>query len=58
MSSRANQGTAGATTTPATAGHGEAKPKLFDEQGAIGKQFTGTPSSMFLRLSPDILTPL
>jgi len=42
MASRGNQGTAGATTTPATAGHGEAKPKLFDEQGAIGKQFTET----------------
>lgn len=32
---------ASATTTPATAGIGEDKPKAFDAQGAIGSQFTG-----------------
>ncbi|KAK7943584.1 uncharacterized protein PG986_012697 [Apiospora aurea] len=34
-------GMAGAAKTPATAGIGEDKPKAFDAQGAIGKQFTG-----------------
>jgi hypothetical protein len=29
------------TKTPATAGVGDPKPKIFDEQGAIGKHFTG-----------------
>jgi hypothetical protein len=36
-----NSGMASNTDTPATTGIGEAKPKVFDEQGAIGKQFTG-----------------
>ncbi|KAH7026735.1 uncharacterized protein B0I36DRAFT_366261 [Microdochium trichocladiopsis] len=33
-------GMASSTTTPANAGIGEDAPKAFDEQGAIGKQFT------------------
>ncbi|KAK8054394.1 hypothetical protein PG996_013695 [Apiospora saccharicola] len=33
-------GMASATKTPANAGIGEDKPKAFDAQGAIGKQFT------------------
>lgn len=37
-----NSGMASETKTPATAGIGETKAKVFDEQGAIGKQFTGT----------------
>lgn len=36
--------------TPANAHLGEDKPKLFDEQGAIGKQFTGM--LLLLLLSP------
>lgn len=36
-----NSGMASDTKTGATAGLGETKPKMFDEQGAIGKQFTG-----------------
>jgi hypothetical protein len=34
-------GMASATTTPANAGIGEDRPKAFDAQGSIGKQFTG-----------------
>lgn len=37
-----NGGMASDTRTGATAGLGQTKPKIFDEQGAIGKQFTGT----------------
>ncbi|KAK7931121.1 hypothetical protein PG985_001833 [Apiospora marii] len=33
-------GMASSTTTPATAGVGDDKPKAFDAQGAVGKQFT------------------
>lgn len=40
--SKSSTGMASATRTPATAGIGEDKPKAFDAQGAIGKQFTGT----------------
>ncbi|KAH9886811.1 hypothetical protein F4778DRAFT_786529 [Xylariomycetidae sp. FL2044] len=39
--SKTTGGTASATNTPANAGLGEDKPKAFDAQGAIGKQFTG-----------------
>jgi hypothetical protein len=39
--SKTATGMASATTTPANAGLGEDKPKAFDAQGAIGKQFTG-----------------
>lgn len=35
-------GMSSATSTPANAHLGGDKPKVFDEQGAIGKQFTGT----------------
>ncbi|KAH6647728.1 hypothetical protein BKA67DRAFT_578412 [Truncatella angustata] len=38
--SKSATGMASATTTPANAGIGEDKPKAFDAQGAIGKQFT------------------
>ncbi|ORY61595.1 uncharacterized protein BCR38DRAFT_487344 [Pseudomassariella vexata] len=38
--SKASTGMASATTTPANAGVGDEKPKAFDAQGAIGKQFT------------------
>lgn len=48
-------GMASATKTPATAGLGEDKPKVFDAQGAIGKQFTGT--SAFLYLIRHIMRP-
>ncbi|KAK8069917.1 hypothetical protein PG994_006533 [Apiospora phragmitis] len=40
MPSTGNGGMASDTKTPATAGIGEDKPKAFDAQGAIGKQFT------------------
>lgn len=40
--SKSSTGMASATQTPATAGIGEDKPKAFDAQGTIGKQFTGT----------------
>ncbi|KAL7627868.1 hypothetical protein AAE478_002063 [Parahypoxylon ruwenzoriense] len=33
-------GMSSATRTPATAGIGEDKPKMFDAKGSIGKQFT------------------
>ncbi|KAI1816474.1 hypothetical protein GGS20DRAFT_223575 [Poronia punctata] len=33
-------GMASATTTPANAGIGNDKPKVFDAEGTIGKQFT------------------
>ena len=39
--SKTSTGMASATRTPATAGIGEDKPKAFDAQGSIGKQFTG-----------------
>lgn len=39
--SKTSTGTASAITTPANAGIGEDKPKVFDAQGAVGKQFTG-----------------
>jgi hypothetical protein len=39
--SKTSTGMASATRTPATAGIGEDKPKAFDAQGTIGKQFTG-----------------
>jgi len=35
-------GMAGAVRTPANANLGIDKPKVFDHEGAIGKQFTGT----------------
>ncbi|RYP87413.1 hypothetical protein DL769_000509 [Monosporascus sp. CRB-8-3] len=38
--SKTSTGTASSITTPANAGIGGDKPKVFDEQGAIGKQFT------------------
>ncbi|KAI0187330.1 hypothetical protein EV127DRAFT_149682 [Xylaria flabelliformis] len=38
--SKTQTGTASAITTPANAGIGEDKPKAFDAQGTIGKQFT------------------
>ncbi|KAI3332284.1 hypothetical protein HD806DRAFT_530039 [Xylariaceae sp. AK1471] len=38
--SKTATGMASATTTPANAGIGENKPKAFDAQGTIGKQFT------------------
>ncbi|KAI0205025.1 hypothetical protein F4808DRAFT_456762 [Astrocystis sublimbata] len=38
--SKTATGMASATTTPANAGIGEARPKAFDAEGAIGKQFT------------------
>ncbi|KAF3014966.1 hypothetical protein G7054_g7791 [Neopestalotiopsis clavispora] len=38
--SKTSTGMASATRTPATAGIGEDKPKAFDAQGTIGKQFT------------------
>ncbi|KAI1503713.1 hypothetical protein F5X99DRAFT_406713 [Biscogniauxia marginata] len=38
--SKSNTGTASALRTPANAGVGEDKPKVFDTQGSIGKQFT------------------
>ena len=37
-----NGGMASDKQTPATAAIGATKPKVFDQQGAIGKQFTGT----------------
>jgi len=43
-------GMASATTTPANAHLGADKPKAFDAEGAIGKQFTGTIISRCLRL--------
>ncbi|GAW26732.1 hypothetical protein SAMD00023353_4600310 [Rosellinia necatrix] len=38
--SKTATGTASAVTTPANAGIGEDKPRAFDAQGTIGKQFT------------------
>ncbi|KAI0000589.1 hypothetical protein F4779DRAFT_147431 [Xylariaceae sp. FL0662B] len=38
--SKSNTGTASQVKTPANAGIGEDKPKMFDSQGPIGKQFT------------------
>ncbi|KAI1880834.1 hypothetical protein JX265_001074 [Neoarthrinium moseri] len=38
--SKSSTGMASATTTPANAAIGQDKPKAFDAQGAIGKQFT------------------
>ncbi|KAK9415244.1 hypothetical protein SUNI508_02092 [Seiridium unicorne] len=38
--SKTTGGMSSSTTTPANAGIGEDKPKAFDAQGAIGKQFT------------------
>ncbi|KAI1825961.1 hypothetical protein F4861DRAFT_499687 [Xylaria intraflava] len=38
--SKVSTGMASATKTPANAGLGETKPKAFDAQGSIGKQFT------------------
>ncbi|KPM38511.1 hypothetical protein AK830_g8047 [Neonectria ditissima] len=35
-----NGGMASQATSKATSGIGEDRPKVFDEQGAIGKQFT------------------
>ncbi|KAJ3567591.1 hypothetical protein NPX13_g6712 [Xylaria arbuscula] len=40
--SKTSTGTASATTTPANAGLGGDKPKAFDAEGTIGKQFTET----------------
>ncbi|CAP71598.1 uncharacterized protein PODANS_6_540 [Podospora anserina S mat+] len=37
---KATGGKVGSVTTGATAGLGEDKPKVFDSEGAIGKQFT------------------
>lgn len=39
-------GMASSTTTPANAHLGVDKPKAFDAEGAIGKQFTGTDISL------------
>ena len=39
--SKTSTGTAPATTTPANADLGGDKPKAFDAEGTIGKQFTG-----------------
>jgi hypothetical protein len=36
-----DSGLSSSKTTPANAGIGEDKAKVFDAQGAIGKQFTG-----------------
>ncbi|KAI0172087.1 hypothetical protein GGR52DRAFT_454539 [Hypoxylon sp. FL1284] len=38
--SKSSTGMSSQVQTPATAGIGEDKPKAFDAQGAIGKQFT------------------
>ncbi|KAI1760512.1 hypothetical protein GGR53DRAFT_78415 [Hypoxylon sp. FL1150] len=38
--SKTNTGMSSQVKTPANAGVGEDKPKLFDAQGSIGKQFT------------------
>ncbi|KAI0904337.1 hypothetical protein F4823DRAFT_628685 [Ustulina deusta] len=38
--SKTSTGMASSTTTPANAGLGEDRPRAFDAQGAIGKQFT------------------
>ncbi|KAI1467546.1 uncharacterized protein F4812DRAFT_400720 [Daldinia caldariorum] len=38
--SKTSTGTASQVETPANAGIGENKPKAFDSQGSIGKQFT------------------
>ncbi|KAI0852875.1 hypothetical protein F5Y00DRAFT_258130 [Daldinia vernicosa] len=38
--SKTSTGMASQEKTPATAGIGEDKPKMFDAQGSIGKQFT------------------
>ncbi|KAI0025401.1 hypothetical protein F4780DRAFT_327674 [Xylariomycetidae sp. FL0641] len=38
--SKQSTGTASSITTPASAGIGADKPKMFDAEGAIGKQFT------------------
>ncbi|KAI3332634.1 hypothetical protein F4824DRAFT_283382 [Ustulina deusta] len=48
--SKTSTGMASSTTTPANAGLGEDRPRAFDAQGAIGKQFTGkvTPSRFYL----------
>lgn len=52
-SSSGNSGTSGLgfNTKPATGsadtGTGQTKPKVMDEQGAIGKQFTGMPGPFF-----------
>ncbi|KAK6829403.1 hypothetical protein PG989_005807 [Apiospora arundinis] len=40
LPSSENAGMAGSTSTPATAGVGDDKPKALDAEGAIGKQFT------------------
>ncbi|KAI2602392.1 hypothetical protein GGR54DRAFT_645089 [Hypoxylon sp. NC1633] len=37
---KTNTGMASQVKTPANSGIGEDKPKMFDAQGAIGKQFT------------------
>lgn len=39
--SKRNTGTASAVPTPANTGIGEDKSRAFDEQGVVGKQFTG-----------------
>ncbi len=39
--SKTSTGMASQVKTPANAGIGEDKPKMFDAQGSIGKQFTG-----------------
>lgn len=41
MKQNGHGGMAGAVQTPANAGLGHDKPKVFDAEGAIGKQFTG-----------------
>lgn len=38
---KTDRGMASMVKTPANAHLGEDKPKMFDSQGAIGKQFTG-----------------
>ena len=48
-----NGGMASDTKTGATAGLGDTQPKVFDDQGAIGKQFTGEPLSPATSASPS-----
>jgi hypothetical protein len=43
---------AGAVRTPANAKLGIDTPKVFDHEGAIGKQFTGMNMPSFLRWVP------
>ncbi|KAK5633152.1 hypothetical protein RRF57_008866 [Xylaria bambusicola] len=44
--SKTSTGMASSTTTPANAGLGGDKPKAFDAEGTIGKQFTGKSTNL------------